>query len=131
MSTTGNLLLTLAHELEWVGCELEFYGHKHAMEGYPENGPSWEAFVTKQKGVLATCDKVERELKGAIRYNPASLVGGAIPVEAELEMITELLASVEEIKEKAFFSVHELPAKVRAFSRVVEDSLGQGTTIKA
>jgi hypothetical protein len=130
MSTNENPLLTLAYELEWVGCELEFYGHKHAMEGYPEKGPTWEAFVVKQRGVLATCDKVERELKGAIRYNQAVLVGTATPVEAKLNTVVAMLAAVEDIREKAVYSVHELPERVRTFARVVEDSLSQSTTVQ-
>ena len=59
-------ILQLAQDLEWLGCEEEHYGHKHAMEGFPEAGPSWDTFREKQRGVLITADKIERELKNAV-----------------------------------------------------------------
>src|SRR5690349_15636919 len=115
----GNTLLQLAQDLEWLGCELEYIGHQHAVEGFPEEGPTWERFLDKQRGVLATTKKIERELKGAIRFNPTSLVGVDYPLEATLESIGELLAALEDIKQCALYSVQELPAKVRNFSRTV------------
>ena len=68
-------LLRLAQDLEWLGCELEYYGHKHALEGFPESGPTWETFREKQRGVLTTADKIDRELKSAVRFNPTALMG--------------------------------------------------------
>ncbi len=112
-------LLQLAADLEWLGCELEYYGHKHAMEGFPEAGQTWDVFLEKQRGVLTTADKIERELKGLVRFNPATLVGVDYPIEAALDSITYLLAAIEDIKEAANFAVHELPHKVRNFNRTV------------
>lgn len=120
-------LLKLAQDLEWLGCELEFQGHKHAMEGFPESGPAWDAFREKQRGVLITSDKIEHELKSAIRYNPASLVGVDFPLAATFDSITDLLAKVEDIKQDAVFGVHLLPGKVRTLTKLIEsylDSIG-------
>ncbi len=119
----GSRLLQLAQDLEWLGCELEYQGHKHALEGYPESGPSWDAFREKQRGVIITCDKIEHELKSAVRYNPASLVGVGFPLAATFESITNLLAGVEDIKRSAVFEVHLLPDRVRTFTRLVEQYL--------
>lgn len=116
-------LMQLAQDLEWLGCELEHYGHQHAMEGFPEAGPNWEAFREKQRGVLTTADKLERELKNAVRYNPTRLVGMDYPIDETLESIVGLLAAVEEIKQSAVFAVHELPPKVRGFTRLIEGYL--------
>jgi hypothetical protein len=113
-------LMKLAQDLEWLGCELEYYGHQHALEGFPEAGANWEAFLEKQRGVLTTADKVERELKNAVRYNPARLVGMDYPIDETLDSIAGLLAAVEDIKQSAVFAVHELPAKVRGFTRLIE-----------
>lgn len=117
-------LLQLAQDLEWLGCELEYVGHKHALEGFPEAGRAWELFLEKQRGVLTTADKIERELKGAVRFNPTSLVGVEYPLEATLDSITELLTTVEDIKQAAIVAVHELPPKVRNFTRMVDSYLG-------
>jgi hypothetical protein len=116
-------LLQLAQNLEWLGCELEHCGHLHAMEGFPETGPNWEAFREKQRGVLTTADKLERELKSAVRYNPTRLVGMEYPIAETLESIAGLLVAVEDIKQSAVFAVHELPPKVRSFTRLIESYL--------
>jgi len=116
-------LMKLSQDLEWLGCELEHYGHLHALEGFPEAGLNWEAFREKQRGVLTTADKVERELKNSVRYNPAPLVGVDYAIEDTLDSVAGLLAAVEEIKQSAVFSVHELPPKVRGFTHLIESYL--------
>jgi hypothetical protein len=70
--------------------------------------------------VLTTADKIERELRNAVRFNPARLVGVAYPLEEALDSIAVLLAIVEEIKQCAVFTVHGLPFKVRAFTKMIE-----------
>lgn len=113
-------LLQLARELEWLGCELEFYGQQHAQRGFPIAGESWTTFLEKQRGVLATADKIERELKGAVRFNPTSLVGVDFPLEETLDSVSELMAAVDAIKQAASLAVQVLPSKVRAFTHMVE-----------
>jgi hypothetical protein len=120
---SGPPLWQLAQDLEWLGCELEYYGHKHAEEGFPESGPSWDTFRDKQRGVVVTVDKIERELKNAVRYNPSRLVGLEYPLEETLNSIEDLLGSVEEIKHCAVFAVSSLPSKVRDFTRLVQGYL--------
>ena len=116
-------LLQLAQDLEWLGCELEHSGHLHALQGFPEAGPNWDAFREKQRGVLTTADKIERELKNAVRYNPTRLVGVDYPLAEILESIAALVAAVEDIKHSAVFAVHELPPKVRGFTQTIEGYL--------
>ncbi len=117
-------LLRLAQELEWLGCELEYYGHKHAMEGFPKYGPTWNAFLQKRRGVKETADKVERELKGSVRFNPTRLVGIEYPMDSTLDSVAELLAALVDIKRSAEQTVQELPGKVRGFTRMVDNYLG-------
>ena len=116
-------LLQLAQDLEWLGCELEFVGHKHALEGFPESGQTWDRFREKQRGVLATADKVERELKNFVRFNPTRLVGVEYPIAQSLDSITDLLGNAEAIKQAAAYSVQELPPLVRSFTKLVEGYL--------
>jgi hypothetical protein len=123
-------MLQLAQELEWLGCELEWQGKKHALEGFPQAGPSWESFVQKQRGVLVTASKVERELKGAVTYDPGSLVGVDYPLEATLDAVGAQIEALEDIKHCAAYAVHELPAKVRAFTRLVENYLAATGALK-
>ena len=122
------VLLQLARDLEWLGCELEYQGKKHAHEGFPEAGETWENFARMRRGVLATIEKIERELKTSIKYNPTTLVGVAYPIEEVLGAIAIQIQALEEIRIVATAAVHELPGKVRGFTRMVEiylRSLGQ------
>jgi len=116
-------LLQLAQDLEWLGCELEHYGHLHAQEGFPESGPNWQAFLEKRDGVLKTAEKIERELKTAISFNPTALVGVEFPLDAALDAIGVQLSALEEIRHDAEYAVHELPTKVRTFTRMVQTYL--------
>ena len=117
------LLMQLTRNLEWLGCELEYQGKKHAHEGFPKAGATWEGFVHMQKGVDSTIDKLERELTGSIKYNPASLVGVDYPLAEALDAIGLQLGALEDIRNCAEYSVDELPAKVRGFTRMVETYL--------
>lgn len=126
---TDHPLLHLAQDLEWLGCELEFYGKKHALEGFPETGPTWDIFLEKQRGVLTTADKIERELKGLVRFNPTQLVGVSFPLAAALDSISELVAAVEDIKICSRMAVHELPSKVRSFTKMVGAYLGSEASL--
>jgi hypothetical protein len=123
-------LLKLAQDLEWLGCELEHYGQMHAHQGFPGSGLVWEAFLEKQRGVLITADKIERELKSQVRFNPSRLVGLDFPMDIALDLVTSLLAAAEEIKISASESVQKLPNKVRAFTRKVEAYLGAVSSVK-
>jgi len=123
-------LLHLAQDLEWLGCELEYFGHQHALEGFPESGRTWDVFREKQRGVLTTTDKIERELKNFVRFNPSGLVGVEYPISETLDSITDLLASVETIKQAAGFAVHELPPLVRKFTKMIEGYLQAVGTAK-
>ena len=123
-------LLHLAQDLEWLGCELEYFGHQHALEGFPESGRVWDLFREKQRGVLTTTDKIERELKNFVRFNPGGLVGVGYPISETLDSITDLLATVETIKQAAGFAVQELPPLVRKFTKMVEGYLQAVGTAK-
>ncbi len=122
-------ILQLAYELEWLGCELEYYGQKHALQGFPNEGEAWTTFLLKQRGVLSTAEKIQRELKDAIRFNPQALVGVEFPLQETLENLGELMAAVEDIKLTAVHAVHDLPSKVRAFTRMVNGYLETTSTI--
>ena len=114
-------LLQLAQDLEWLGCELEHFGHLHAMAGFPESGSSWDTFCEKQRGVLVTADKIERELKSTVRYNPSQLVGVEYPLDETLDSIAALLEAVEEIKHCSVFAVQVIPSLVRAFTKMIAE----------
>ena len=116
-------LLRLAQDFEWLGCELEYQGKKHALEGFPEAGPTWETFLRMREGVMTTAAKLERELKGSLSFNPTAVAGIEYPLEAAMDAIGVQLSAVEDIKQTAEYAVHDLPVKVRAFTNMVETYL--------
>jgi hypothetical protein len=85
-------------------------------------------FREKQRGVLTTADKIERELKNFVRFNPTRLVGVQYPITETLDSITDLLATVETIKQAAALAVDELPPLVRSFTKIVERYLQAGAS---
>jgi len=122
-------LLQLAQDLEWLGCELEHYGHQHAVLGRPESGPVWDTFCEKRRGVLVTADKIERELKNAVRYNRSGLIGLEYPLNDTFDSIAILLGALEEIKHCTVHAVQVIPSKVRTFTKMIDDYLQ--VTVKA
>jgi hypothetical protein len=114
------VILKLARDLEWLGCELEYQGMKHAHEGFPEAGTTWEEFVRQRQGVLTTIEKLERELKSSVKYNPSSLVGVTYPIGEALDAIGIQIEALEDIRSSAVGAVHELPTKVRGFTQLVQ-----------
>jgi hypothetical protein len=110
------LILKLARDLEWLGCELEYQGLKHANEGFPEAGPTWEDFIRMRQG--SRHRKLERELKARL-INPATLVGVSYPQDASTHW--NLIQARKFAPQSA---VHELPARVRAFPQLVTYYLG-------
>ncbi|HEV2495331.1 MAG TPA: hypothetical protein VG204_19920 [Terriglobia bacterium] len=117
-------LLQLAQQLEWLGCEASFYAQKRGEM-------SAELFLEKQRELLATADKIERELKGTVRFNLSSLVGVEYPLEWTLDSITDMLAGVEDIRQCALGAVDELPPKVRQFTHLVEAYVSAAVPIAA
>jgi len=109
-------LVQLAQDLEWLGCEAGFYSKKTSEAGV-------EVFLERQREVLATVDKIERELKGAVRFNITSLVGVEYSMEWAFDSITNLLGVLHTVKQAALEGAAELPSKVRQFSRMVNNYL--------
>jgi hypothetical protein len=69
--------------------------------------------------VRVAADKIEHELKNAVRYNPSGLMDAEFPLDETLDLIAALLAAVEEIKHCSVFAVEVIPSRVRAFTRMI------------
>lgn len=120
-------LLQLAQDLDWLGCQLGQYGPKAALPARiaPMGLPVGldHAVSEKQRGLLSTADKIQRELLNSVRFDPTRLVGVGAPVADTLESVAEMLAAVEDIKEAALGSALELPPKVRTLASMVRNYL--------
>jgi hypothetical protein len=113
----ADMITQLAQDLEWLGHEAPFYNRN-----YIGSGP--DLSLEKQQEILRTAEKIERELKLAIRYNPNSLVDVDYPLEATLDSIAELLAAIEDIKITALVGNRDLPRKIKQFIHMIESTFG-------
>ena len=119
-------LLQLAQDLDWLGCQLGQYGPKIALPARqsPMGPMGVDAAVSeKQRGLLSTADKIQRELLNSVRFDPTRLVGVGCPVSDTLDSVAEMLAAVEDIKEAALSSAQELPPKVRTLASMLRNYL--------
>jgi hypothetical protein len=116
-------LLRLAHGLECLGSELDHCRRQCAQTGSSDEGPAWNALLEQQRSVLITADKIERQLKYSVPFNPAALLNIEFPLEEALDSVAGLLESVEEIKQAAITQVHEVPPMTRSFHRMLENYL--------
>jgi hypothetical protein len=117
-------LVKLAKDLEWLACEAGFYSKKTGEAAE-------EVLLERQREVLATAEKIERELKGAVRFNLTSLVGVEYPMEWAFDSITNLLTALHTIKQATLNGTHELPSRVRQFSRMIDTYVGASLALTA
>jgi hypothetical protein len=113
----ADTITQLAHDLEWLSREAPYFASGAA-------GPQTDLTVDKPHEILRTAEKLERQLKSAVRYNPNSLVGVDYPLESILDSIAELLEAIAEIKAAALAADRDLPAKAKHFRSMIENTFG-------
>jgi hypothetical protein len=109
-------LLQLAQELDWQAMDL-----RHAGEGL-YSGPA-EAVEARQRGVLATADKIQREL--------LRLVGVGGPISDTLDSLAELLLALDKVRQEATGSAGSLPSTVRSFQGLLKGFCNDGAPMAA
>ncbi len=82
---------------------------------------SLAAFMEKQREVVSTVNKIERELSTEVRFNPAPLIGIDYPIEDALECVSGLVTQLEDIRSCAGQDVSRLPEKVGEFKKKLAD----------
>jgi hypothetical protein len=118
-------LLQLAQELDWQVMDLN-----HASE-CPASGARKEAVETRQKTVLATADKIQRELLASVRFDPLRLVGVGGPISDTLDSLGELLLALDKIRQEASGGGSSLPSTVRSFQGLLKGYCNDGTPVAA
>jgi hypothetical protein len=103
-------LVHLAQDLERLAYEEEYIG-RHALPA------SLTVFLEKQRELVSTVNKIERQLSTEVRFNPAPLIGIDYPIEDALECVSGLVNQLEEIRSCASQNVSQLPEKVGEFKR--------------
>jgi hypothetical protein len=117
-------LLQLAQELDWQAMDL-----RHAGERL-YSGPA-EAVEARQRGVLATADKIQRELLATVRFDPLRLVGVGGPISDTLDSLAELLLALDKVRQEATGSAGSLPSTVRSFQGLLKGFCNDGAPMAA
>lgn len=114
-------LMQLAQDLEWLSRRLRPMPDGDRSETL--HGPAEELLPENQRSIIATADKIARELLSTIRFDPTRLVGVGCPIEDTIDSMADLIAALEEIKQDAVAAPAELPVRVRAFNQMIAEYL--------
>jgi len=116
-------LLQLAQELDWQVLEV-----RRARIEWQNVGESLEM---RQQAVLATADKIQRELLTTVRFDPLRLVGVGGPIAATIDNLGDLLLALDEVRQNAIADAGTLPASVRSFKGLLQGFCDDGAPAAA
>jgi hypothetical protein len=109
-------LLQLAQELDWQTLEL-----LRAGVDPPAGARSPEPLEERQRGLIATADKIQRELLATVRFDPARLVGVGGPIDATFDALAGLLVAIDEVRHDALVvDARRLASAVGSFQRLLQ-----------
>jgi hypothetical protein len=117
-------VLQLVHDLEHLSAEEQYYAQQPAEHAQ-------KIFMDRQREVISTTGKLQRELAGVIRYNPRTLLGIEYPLSEALDSMADLFVNLEEIRHAALYSVEDLPARAGRFAKKVESHIEEGEAVMA
>ena len=120
------LLLQLGQELDWQALELR-------RSDLEIEGPAGdqEAIQDNQRRVIATADKIQRELLASVRFDPMRLVGVGGPIGATLDSVSELLVAIDAVRQNALTRANELPSSVRSLQGLLQGFCNDGAPVAA
>lgn len=119
-------LLQLAQELDWQAMDLRRTG-----EGLIDGPGADQAVEMRQRSVLATADKIQRELLSTVRFDPLRLVGVGGPIDETLDSLAELLVALDKIRQDAAGGTSTLPSTVRSFQGLLKGFCNDGVPVAA
>ena len=120
------LLLQLGQELDWQALELRRSDLEVEIQGGAQ-----EAIQDKQRRVIATADKIQRELLASVRFDPLRLVGVGGPIGATLDSVSELLVAIDAVRQNALSRANELPSSVRSLQGLLQGFCNDGAPVAA
>ncbi len=134
-------LLQLGQELDWQVLQLRRAGSEAPAEIAPAgpddvldpaiDDPAAETLVERRRAVIATADKIQRELLSTVRFDPLRLVGVGGPIAATLDTVADLVVAIDEIRRDATSNIGGLPTTVRSFQGLLRGYCEEGTPAAA
>jgi hypothetical protein len=120
------LLLQLGQELDWQAIELR----RSDLE-LEAHGGDQETIQEKQRRVIATADKIQRELLTSVRFDPLRLVGVGGPIGTTLDSVSDLLVAIDTVRQNALARANELPSSVRSLQGLLQGFCNDGAPVAA
>ena len=134
-------LLQLGRELDWQVLQLRRASSEAPDEIAPTapddvldpamDDPVAETLVERRQAVIATADKIQRELLSTVRFDPLRLVGVGGPIAATLDALADLVVAIDEIRRAATSNIGGLPTTVRSFQGLLRGYCEEGTPAAA
>jgi hypothetical protein len=124
---TESSILVLARELEWLSREEAFQAHRPEAPGVAASTAALEC----RSALLATVDKIERELMSAVRFNPTPLLGIEYEWEESLDSLASLLSALDGLREAVIRRDPDLALRVRQFVSRLEAHLDTASPLTA
>jgi len=135
-------LLQLGQELEWQVLQLrgmdsedteqtaEISGFEPAADN-TSAGEVSEILFEQQRAVIATADKIQRELLSTVRFDPLRLVGVGGPIAYTLDSVADMVVAIDEIRRDATTNIEGLPSTVRSFQGLLRGYCEEGRPVAA
>src|SRR5215472_9471611 len=135
-------LLQLGQELEWQVLQLARAGSEARPEiaGEDRFEPAiddpfanalCQTLPEQQRAVIATADKIQRELLSTVRFDPLRLVGVGGPIADILDSVADLIVAIDEIRRDATSNISGLPSTVRSFRGLLRGYCEEGQPVAA
>jgi hypothetical protein len=131
-------LLKLGQQLEWQVLQLRGAGPEAPAGAAPQDGlgsamddPVAETLLERQRAVIATADKIQRELLSTVRFDPLRLVGVGGPLVGTLDTVADLIVAIDEIRCDATNNIAGLPSTVRSFQGLLRGYCEEGRPVAA
>src|SRR5215472_5138804 len=131
-------LLQLGQELDWQVLQLRRAGSEAPAEAPVEgtfgptiDDPLAETLLERQQAVIATADKIQRELLSTVRFDPLRLVGVGGPIADILDSVADLIVAIDEIRRDATSNISGLPSTVRSFRGLLRGYCEEGQPVAA
>lgn len=130
------LLLQLGQELDWQVLQLRRAAPQPPGDTEDSLGPApgdalSETIIEWQQAVIATADKIQRELLSTVRFDPLRLVGVGGPIAATLDAVADLIVAIDKIRRDATSNIGGLQSTVRSFQGLLRGYCEEGKPVAA
>jgi len=117
-------LLMLGQELNWQVLELR-RAKADAAEAHASDHEALE------RRVIATADKIQRELLAMVRFDPERLFGIGGPIGPTIDALGDLLVAIDKIRQDTLTDSVTLPSTLVSFQGLLQEFCDETSPVAA